>query len=170
MRGQLLVAIFSAAIVGVIAMGSAPALAQQKTAKACEDEWTTSKVAIQASGKKKKDFITECRAGTSATTAAPPPGASEPSAKPAAAKPATKPAATRPATTGTPAAANEFASEALAKAHCPADTVVWANLTSKIYHYSDSNDYGKTKKGAYMCEKDTAATGIRPAKNEKRPG
>ena len=29
--------------------------------------------------------------------------------------------------------------------------------------------YGNTKAGAYMCEKDTAATGIRAAKNEKHP-
>ena len=49
------------------------------------------------------------------------------------------------------------------------DTVVWANLGSKIYHFSGHKDYGNTKTGAYMCEKDTAAAGIRAAKNEKHP-
>ena len=52
---------------------------------------------------------------------------------------------------------------------CPTDTIVWANLDSKIYHYSTNRNYGQTKSGAYMCEKDTAAAGIRAAKNEKRP-
>ena len=47
--------------------------------------------------------------------------------------------------------------------------MVWANLNSKIYHYSSSKDYGKTKEGAYMCEKDTTGQGIRAAKDEKRP-
>jgi hypothetical protein len=65
--------------------------------------------------------------------------------------------------------ANQFASESQAKAHCPGDTVVWVNLSSKIYHYSGHKDYGTTKRGAYMCERDTAASGVRPAKNEKHP-
>ena len=65
--------------------------------------------------------------------------------------------------------ANEFAAEALAKARCPTDTVVWANLKSKIYHFSGTKDYGTTKEGAYMCEKDATAQGVRAAKNEKHP-
>jgi hypothetical protein len=52
---------------------------------------------------------------------------------------------------------------------CPADTVVWVKLDSKIYHYSTNRNYGHTKSGAYMCEKDTAAAGVRAAKNEKHP-
>ena len=66
-------------------------------------------------------------------------------------------------------AVNQFSTEALAKARCPADTVVWVNLSSRIYHYAGNKDYGKTKRGAYMCEKDTAAANFRAAKNEKRP-
>jgi hypothetical protein len=57
----------------------------------------------------------------------------------------------------------------MAKARCPSDTVVWANLNSKIYHFSGHKDYGNTKDGAYMCEKDAAAQGVRAAKNEKHP-
>ncbi len=85
--------------------------------------------------------------------------------------PATKPVATKPAATkpaAKPKAENQFSSEDLAKAHCPGDTVVWVNLSSKIYHLSGTADYGKTKKGAYMCEKETTAAGFRAAKNEKK--
>ena len=128
-----------------------------------------------------------CRAGTAAaqpaptaapaapppsrtTTTTPPPATSRPS-QPAATAPSTPPApaATRTPAAGQPAGANQYATEAQAKARCPSDTVVWANLDSKIYHYSTNRNYGQTKSGAYMCEKDTAAAGIRAAKNEKRP-
>jgi hypothetical protein len=43
------------------------------------------------------------------------------------------------------------------------------NLTSKIYPFSGTKDYGTTKHGAYMCERDTAASGMRAAKNETHP-
>ena len=66
------------------------------------------------------------------------------------------------------AAAGEFATEAEAKAHCPGETVVWANTRSKVYHFAGTRSYGKTKAGAFMCEKDTSAAGMRSAKNEKR--
>jgi len=65
--------------------------------------------------------------------------------------------------------ANEFSTEAQAAGHCPSDAVVWVNLTSKIYHFSGTKDYGTTKHGAYMCERDTAASGMRAAKNETHP-
>jgi hypothetical protein len=32
-----------------------------------------------------------------------------------------------------------------------------------------TRDYGNTKQGAYMCEKDAKAAGDRAAKNEKHP-
>jgi hypothetical protein len=76
---------------------------------------------------------------------------------------------TRTAPTGSPSGAGQFATEAEAKATCPVDTVVWVNLTSKIYHFSGTHNYGTTKNGAYMCEKDTAAHGMRAAKNEQHP-
>jgi hypothetical protein len=147
----------AAALAGALILSS-PAWSQQKTAKQCDEEWTANKTAIQQSGKKKKDFIAECRAG-SGTTAAPASPQSQSTAKPA-------PSA---GTTVAPAAAGQFASEAQAKSHCPGDTVVWANLDSKIYHFSGNRSYGNTKKGAYMCERDTAAAGLRAAKNEKHP-
>jgi hypothetical protein len=42
----------------------------------------------------------------------------------------------------------QFATEADAKASYPTDSVVWANLRSKVYHASTSRNYGKTKRGA----------------------
>jgi hypothetical protein len=59
----------------------------------------------------------------------------------------------------------EFGTEAEAKAHCPADKLVWANLTSKAYHFSGDRWYGsgKTKHGAYMCLTDADAHGFHKA-------
>ena len=64
--------------------------------------------------------------------------------------------------------AGEFTTEAEAKASCPGDTVVWVNTGTKVYHHAGTATYGKTKRGVYMCEKDTAAAGFRAAKNEKK--
>jgi hypothetical protein len=65
--------------------------------------------------------------------------------------------------------ANQYSTETLARVHCPIGTVVWANTRSKIYHFNSTNDYGTTKAGAYMCEQDALAGGMRAAKNEKHP-
>jgi hypothetical protein len=148
----------------------------QKTAKMCQEEWRANKAAYQAGGIAEKAYVDKCRAGEAValpaapTTAAPAPTpaaapASKPAVKPSAA-PAAKPA---PTAATAPTGANEFPAEALAKAHCPADTVVWANLGSKVYHFSGNKNYGTTKEGAYMCEKDATAQGVRAAKNEKHP-
>jgi hypothetical protein len=106
--------------------------------------------------------------------AAPPPSASTPAPAPApsAAAPArpapAAPAPAAPAATG----AGQFQEEAQAKAHCPADIVVWANLNSHIYHFSGNANYGRhfvDKGGAYMCEKDALRETFRAAENENRP-
>src|SRR6476659_6347410 len=73
------------AIVGVSIL-SFPALAQQKTVKACQEEWRANKDANQAKGITEKAYVTQCRAGgvaaqpapsaaSSTTTAAPTPAA-----------------------------------------------------------------------------------------------
>jgi len=41
---------------------------------------------------------------------------------------------------------------------------VWVNSISRIYHSSGSRSYGKTRSGAYMCEKDSVAAGFRAPK------
>ena len=65
--------------------------------------------------------------------------------------------------------ANQYTTETLARLHCPSGTVVWANTRSNIYHFRSTHNYGTTKTGAYMCEQDALAGGIRAAKNERHP-
>jgi hypothetical protein len=173
-------AMMCAALVGILAL-SGPALSQQKTAKACQEEWRAGKDANQAAGVTEKAYVEKCRAAGATAQPAATPAAATTAAPPAptpAAAPVTKPAATKvsapaakpaPTAATAPTGANEFAAEALAKAHCPADTVVWANLNTKVYHFSGNKNYGTTKEGAYMCEKDAAGQGVRAAKNEKHP-
>src|SRR5260370_757860 len=120
------------------------ALAQQKTVKACQEEWRANKAANQANGVTEKAYVAQCRGGAAPaqTTAAPAPAPKAAPASPAPAptaaappKPASSPtSAATPASTSSanPAGANEFSTEAQAKARCPGDTVVWVNLTSKI--------------------------------------
>jgi hypothetical protein len=149
---------------------SAPATAGSTTsAKACEEQWKANKDSIQASGKHKKDFMSECRSGVP-TASAP---ASPPSAPPVTTTTRQKPAeSSKPAAApgvGIPSGANQYSTESSAKFRCPLDTVVWVNLESGIYHFNGHKDFGTTKKGAYMCEKDTSGEGYRAAKNEKHP-
>lgn len=149
--------------------------AAKKTAKACEEEWQANKAANRAKGITEKAYVEACRSGTAAVTpasAATKEKTSAPMAPaPAAAvkEKATVPAQASAPATGTPSGANQFAAEAQAKARCGSGTVVWANLESKIYHFAGHDDYGYTKKGTYMCEKDTTGQGMRAAKNEKHP-
>ncbi len=58
-------------------------------------------------------------------------------------------------------AAGQFSSEQAAKGHCPGDRIVWANLGgSKAYHISGDGYYGKTKHGAFMCQRDADQLGF----------
>ena len=82
--------------------------------------------------------------------------------------PRTTTGAAPPAATA-PTGANQYATEGQAKFRCVGGTVVWANLDSKIYHFSGNKTYGQTKAGAYMCERDAQTQGMRAAKNEKHP-
>jgi hypothetical protein len=155
----------------------------QKTAKACREEWQENKAANQANGVTERAYVDQCRGGAAPaqTTAAP---AAQPAPTPTPAAPAPAPTAAAPPArpapspssatrtvpaTATPVAANEYSTEAQARVRCPTDTVVWVNLKSKVYHFSGTRNYGNTERGAYMCERDTAAEGMRAAKNEKHP-
>ena len=152
----------AAAVIAVLLPASS--YAQHKTAKACESEWKANKAAIQGSGKTKKAFMVECRSGTGEQAAAGTTGN-------AAQNETSRPKRTARAETGaarSPKAAGEYATESEAKAHCPGQTVVWANTRSNIYHFSGTRAYGNTKQGAYVCENQAAALGLRSAKNEKR--
>ncbi|MGH7116641.1 MAG: hypothetical protein ACREE9_19375 [Stellaceae bacterium] len=68
-----------------------------------------------------------------------------------------------PGTSGS-LAADQFASEQAAKTHCPGDAIVWANLGgSKAYHMSGNKYFGKTKHGAFMCQKEADQSGFHSA-------
>src|SRR5262245_56810127 len=131
-----------AALAGLVGL-SQPATAQQKTVRQCNDEWAANKASLQASGKTRRVFVAECYGVAVAARAL------------AAAAPAGK---------------DQYATEAEAeaKASCPADTVVWVNPRSMVYHLSDSRNYGQTKQGAYMCEMDSVGAGFHPPRNAAR--
>jgi hypothetical protein len=162
-------------IVAVFAI--APSAGWAKTAGVCAAEYKDNKAALKAAGTKKKDFIAACRADQEqipgpATTQASPPAAPAPTPAPTA--PSRAPAdpqrtVNAPSATSAPTAANEYQTEAQAKGHCGAGTVVWVNTKSGVYHFAGTHNYGTTKDGAYMCETDTAGAGFRAAKNEKHP-
>ena len=61
--------------------------------------------------------------------------------------------------------APRFQSEQEAQKHCPADTVVWVNTATGVYHYKGQRWYGNTKHGAYECKKEADAEGDRPTRN-----
>lgn len=58
-----------------------------------------------------------------------------------------------------------FTTEQEAQQHCPADTVVWLNLPTGIYHLKGERWYGRTKNGAYVCEKEADQAGDRLTRN-----
>jgi hypothetical protein len=154
---------------------AAPAAGKTKTVKECQAEWRANKIANQAKGITEKAYVTECRAGGNAAQSAPAPmpaNSSKTKAKTTVA-PASAPAAKSTAMpAAAPAAANganQYATEAQAKARCGSGTVIWVNLNSKIYHFAGHKDFGNTKRGAYMCERDATSQGMRAAKNEKHP-
>jgi hypothetical protein len=157
-------------VVGSIILAS-PAFTQQKTVKACQEEWRANKAVNQAAGIKEKDYVARCRTGAAPTTAAP----AQAPAIPAAPSPTARTSPSAPTRPGVSPASppmmgsNQFTSEAQAKARCPMGTVVWANLPSKVYHFAGTHNYGHTKSGAYMCEQDAQSSGMRAAKNEKHP-
>jgi hypothetical protein len=63
------------------------------------------------------------------------------------------------------AGAEKFPTEVSAQVHCPKDTVVWLNLPTMIWHYKGQRWYGRTKNGAYVCEKEAAEAGARATRN-----
>lgn len=69
------------------------------------------------------------------------------------------------AATGTSTKPQEFKTEAEAKSSCGSQQVVWANTSSHVLHAAGSQYYGKTKRGAYMCESSAERAGFHMAKN-----
>ncbi len=140
-----------------------------KTAKECRTEWRANKADNEAKGITEKQYVERCRTGGVTAAPVPPPA---PAATPAPARapaPATTIATPPPAAATAPTGAGQYRTEAEAKGHCPADTVVWVNLKSKVYHFAGTKNYGTTKEGAYMCERGAVAQGDRASKSEKHP-
>jgi hypothetical protein len=67
--------------------------------------------------------------------------------------------------TGLGAELTTFTSEQEAQQHCPADSVVWLNVPTGIYHLKGERWYGRTKHGAYVCEKEADQAGDRATRN-----
>jgi hypothetical protein len=173
---------FSAVILaGAFGFAATSAAHAESVMKVCGEQWKAAKTAGTTDGKTWNEFLAQCRADQKAAApdAAP---AAEPASAPAAAPAAPAPApaaAQQPApdaapakpkrkTTAMAAGPGQFATDGEAKAKCPTDTVVWVNSKSKVFHYSSSSAYGKTKKGVYMCEADATTAGAHAAKNEKK--
>src|SRR3974377_2544546 len=78
--GTLCLAIIGASIL------SFPVAAQQKTVKACQEEWRATRADNQAKGITEKAYVAQCRAEGSAANPAPAPAASTASAAPAGAQ------------------------------------------------------------------------------------
>jgi hypothetical protein len=63
-------------------------------------------------------------------------------------------------------ASEKFSSLATAQAHCSGDTVVWLNTGhGRVFHTASSKYFGKTKHGAYACEKSAVAAGYHASKH-----
>jgi hypothetical protein len=54
----------------VLTLTASASLAQQKTVRACDAEWRANKATLQNEGKKKKDFMIQCRLGQAAASPA----------------------------------------------------------------------------------------------------
>jgi hypothetical protein len=183
----------------VTAPSPSPAPAQtsgsptEKTAKECVAEWRADKAGMQARGTTEKAYVEQCKTGavTPTATAPEPKATTAPTPVPKQASPGTLPTPAQPPQKSAPTTAaapgpapappspatksdatleaGQFADDASAKARCPIDTVVWVNLPSKVYHFAGTKNYGTTKRGAYMCEKEAIAAEDRASKTEKHP-
>ena len=54
-----------------------------------------------------------------------------------------------------------FKDEQAAQRHCPADTVVWLNISSANYHVKGDPWYGRMQRGAYVCKIEADKDGMR---------
>ena len=133
--------ICSAAIFSIMALSAAPALAQKKTVKMCQEEWQANKAANQANKITEKAYVAKCRAE----------GAAQPASTPAAV-PATAPtAATANPAAGKPKSGRqaEYARERACGQDWKADKAAGKIPTGMKWpqYWSDCN---KRKKAAGM--------------------
>jgi hypothetical protein len=63
-------------------------------------------------------------------------------------------------------ASEKFSKVAGAQAHCPGEAVVWVNTGhSRLFHTASSKYFGKSRHGAYVCEKPAIAAGYHASKH-----
>ena len=143
-----LATICAAAMLSATAVAQAPAAAPAGSTGVCNDgsyySGATKKGACSGH-QGVKSWWGAAPAASAATTAAPAP-MNAPAPTPAAA-----PAPTRTAAASTPAAPGG------------GPGMVWVNKSSKAYHCSTDQWYGKTKDGAYLSEADAKAQGFHAA-------
>jgi hypothetical protein len=60
-----------------------------------------------------------------------------------------------------------FPTQQQAQQHCPADTVVWLNLPTGIYHFQGQRWFGNINSGAYVCQREADQAGDRATRNEQ---
>jgi hypothetical protein len=60
---------------------------------------------------------------------------------------------------------HKYSTSNAAQAHCPNDAVVWLNTRTGIWHLAGERWYGRTKHGAYVCEREATAAGDRETHN-----
>jgi hypothetical protein len=168
MTRRVIISVFSA-MSGLIVLTSV-GMAQQKTVEACVGEWRSDKVNMQTKGVTEEAYVARCLQGAIATPSAAP-AAPAPALAAPAAPTAVAPGSPAPkrSSVGVPPAELQFETARQAKDHCPTDTVVWANLSSKVYHFYGERGYGSTRRGAYVCEADALSVGMKSGKNEKHP-
>ena len=157
-------------------VGAPPA--GESVMRACATQWKDAKAAGTTGGESWPQFLAQCRA--SRTAAASPSGGFAPAPTPAPAPssasqsgslfPWWKQSSAPASNAGSPSAlrAGQYTTELAARARCPTDTVVWVNTPTGVYHYSGTRYYGRTRRGAYMCEADARASGYRAARGRER--
>ena len=148
--------------------------AHQSVMRLCASRWKDAKAAGTTGGQTWPQFLAQCRASQGSVATAPsggfaPAPAPAPASQPGSLFPWQRPAAPAP-NVGAPAAARagDYATELQARAQCPSDTVVWANISTRVYHYSGTRYYGHTRRGAYMCEAQARADGYRASRSRER--
>ena len=62
-------------------------------------------------------------------------------------------------------AIDQFQNEQAAQQHCPNDTVVWLNIPTGVFHFKGERWYGRTKNGAFVCQKEAEKEGDRATRN-----
>ena len=163
----------------LLCCASGPTFAQspaQERMKSCAQQWDAMKAANRTGGQSYRDFQKGClsRQGSSSTTASAPATKTTP---PRSAKRESVPSTVGsggPTSTMPPQSVDRWRantsgqrSTAQSARNCGSDQVVWANPSTKVYHFSGSRFFGHTKEGTYMCLSESEREGYRAAKNEK---